>query len=149
MPDTVDFNFIARQLERVLTEQREMRSEITDMRHDMGGVSGEMGSVRGELTNLRGEVAGIHGDLLSMRGDLAEVRNDLADMRRAILQLIEKAQRHERRFDELEHRIVEIKDDMELMIRSEVMGRLAYFETRMETRFREGFAEGEQPLLTP
>ena len=35
------------------------------------------------------------------------------------------------------------------MMRSEVMGRLANFETKMEARFREGFSEGEQPLLTP
>jgi hypothetical protein len=78
-----------------------------------------------------------------------EMRADMADMRRAILQLIDKSIRHERRFDELEHRIVEAKADIELMMRQEVMGRLANFETRMEARFREGFSEGEQPLLTP
>ncbi len=78
-----------------------------------------------------------------------EIRNDLADMRRAVLQLIDKAQRHERRFDELEHRIVETKDDLGLMIRSELMGRMANFETRMQARMSEGFSEGDQPLLTP
>lgn len=100
MPDTVDLNFLASLSERILNEQRELRS-------------------------------------------------DVADLRRAVLQLIDKAQRHERRFDELERRIVETKDDMELMIRSELMGRMAHFETRMEARFREGFSEGDQPLLTP
>jgi len=107
MSDTVDLNFLAMQIERVLTGQREIREEMSIMRGDM------------------------------------------ADMRRAILQLIDKAMRHERRFDELERRIVETKDDIELMMRSQVMGRLANFETRMEARFREGFSEGEQPLLTP
>ena len=136
MPDneTVDLNFLARLIERNITEQREMRAELSGMRVELSGVHGELGGVRGEL-----------GD---MRNDLVDVRNDLADMRRAILQLIEKAQRHERRFDELEHRIVETKDDMELMIRSELMGRLAHFETKMEERFG-GFSESEQPLLTP
>jgi chromosome segregation ATPase len=120
MSEIVDLNFLARLIERNNAEQREMRAELADMRGELGGV----------------------------RGDLVDVRNDLADMRRAILQLIEKAQRHERRFDELEHRIVETKDDMELMIRSELMGRLAHFETRLESRFG-GLAEGDQPLLTP
>jgi len=77
-----------------------------------------------------------------------EMRGEIADMRRGLLQLIEKAQRHELRFDELERRIVETKDDMELMIRSELMGRLANFETRMEARF-SGFSEDGPPLLTP
>jgi len=84
-----------------------------------------------------------------MREEMVGMRSDMADMRRAILQLIDKAQRHERRFDELEHRIVEAKADIELMMRSEVMGRLANFETKIEMRFREGFSEGGQPLLTP
>lgn len=114
MSDTVNLDFLARQIDRVLTEQREMRGELAGMREDMTVMSRE-----------------------------------IADMRRATLQLIEKSIRHERRFDELEHRIVETKDDMELMIRSELMGRMAHFESKMEARFSEGFSEPEQPLLTP
>lgn len=121
MADNVDLNFLATQFERVLTGQREIRDEQREIREELTGI----------------------------RQEMSVMRSDMADMRRAILQLIDKAMRHERRFDELERRIVEAKDDIELMMRSEVMGRLAYFETKMEARFREGFSEGEQPRLTP
>jgi hypothetical protein len=60
-----------------------------------------------------------------------------------------KAQRHERRFDELEHRIVETKDDLELMIRSELIGLMPNFDSRIKARMSEGFSEGDQPLLSP
>jgi hypothetical protein len=44
----------------------------------------------------------------------------------------------------LDGRIVAIRDDLELMLKSEVMGSLAHFETRMEHLISERIGSNEK-----
>jgi hypothetical protein len=53
------------------------------------------------------------------------VRSELKDVRSLALQTVEYARRLERNGNEL-------KDDLELLLKSEIMGRLSNFETRLE-----------------
>ncbi len=76
--------------------------------------------------------------------ELRIVRNENGSMRTIMLGLSEQGRRIERRlgeldrrFSELDRRLDEVKDDMELMIRSEMMGRLGNFEVRFERRLEE------------
>jgi hypothetical protein len=58
---------------------------------------------------------------------LQDVRREMADQRDLLLALVEQGQR-------LERRITETRDDIELMLKAELMGRMGNFETRFETR---------------
>lgn len=57
--------------------------------------------------------------------ELQKLRRELADVRTLTLQGIEHSRRLERNTNEL-------KDDLELLLKSELMGRLGNFEVRME-----------------
>jgi hypothetical protein len=65
---------------------------------------------------------------------LRDIRREMTDQRTLLLALVEQGQRLERRMGELERRISEIKDDIEIMLKAELMGRLGNFETRFEQR---------------
>ena len=54
-------------------------------------------------------------------------RRELNAVRSVLLDVVEQGRRTERR-------ITEVKDDVELMVKSELMGRLGYFESRIEAR---------------
>lgn len=58
---------------------------------------------------------------------LRDIRREMTDQRSLLLALVEQGQR-------LERRISETRDDIELMLRAELMGRLGNFETRFEQR---------------
>jgi len=61
---------------------------------------------------------------------LQDVRREMADQRDLLLALVEQGQR-------LERRITETRDDIELMLKAELMGRMGNFEARFETRLEE------------
>jgi hypothetical protein len=58
---------------------------------------------------------------------LQDVRREMTDQRGLLLALVEQGQR-------LERRITETRDDIELMLKAELMGRMGNFESRFETR---------------
>lgn len=82
---------------------------------------------------------------------LRELRTDLRRQLTLLLQLADAAQRHDRRFaemdrrfaemdrrfDEMGHRIAESRDELELMLKSELMGRFTHFETQMDERLAQ------------
>lgn len=63
---------------------------------------------------------------------LKEIRSGQRDQRTLLLQSVDYARRVEHRLDALDRRIGKMRDDLELMIKSELMGRLGHFETQME-----------------
>jgi hypothetical protein len=67
---------------------------------------------------------------------LRAIRRENADFRTLLLGLVTQGQRLERRMGELDRRMIEMRDDIELMLKSEVMGR----ETRIE-RLIEALSE--------
>ncbi len=89
--------------------------------------------------------------MVRVMDELKIVRNENGSMRTIMLGLSEQGRRIERRLGELDRRVGELdrrigefdrrldeaKDDMELMIRSEMMGRLGNFEIRFERRLEE------------
>jgi len=82
--------------------------------------------------------------MVRVMDELKIVRNENGSMRTIMLGLSDQGRRIERRlgeldrrFGELDRRLDEAKDDMELMIRSEMMGRLGNFEIRFERRLEE------------
>ena len=75
--EKVDLNFIARQLERVLTEQAAMRTEQAIFREDMASMRNEQASLRTEMTSMRTEMA-------SMREQIARLDSKLDLTRQSI-----------------------------------------------------------------
>lgn len=55
------------------------------------------------------------------------VRSEMADLRTVTLASVDHSRRIERRLEE-------VRDDLELVIKSELMGRMGHFETRLEDR---------------
>jgi hypothetical protein len=65
---------------------------------------------------------------------LKELRKDVRDVRTVVLQLAEQNRRLERRFNEL-------KDDLELMVKSELLGALTHFQNKIEIYVEQRLAE--------
>ena len=106
------------------------------------------------------------------RDNLAEtkaLRGEVADVRTLSLQTVEYMRRMEQRLDArisgvdarisdldgrianvdsrisgLDDRMVGIRDDLEIMLKSELMGRLGHFETRMENLLDQRLANREK-----
>lgn len=66
---------------------------------------------------------------LMQRGldEQAATRREVGEMRSLLLALAEQGRRVERR-------VGEVRDDIELMVKAELMGRLGHFETQIEAR---------------
>jgi hypothetical protein len=65
---------------------------------------------------------------------LKEIRSEQNQHRTLLLQTIDYMRKMEQRLD---GRMVALRDDLELMLKSEVMGSLANFETRIENLISE------------
>ena len=61
---------------------------------------------------------------------LRDIRREMTDQRTLLLALVEQGQR-------LERRITETRDDIELMLKAELMGRMGNFEVRFDARLDE------------
>jgi hypothetical protein len=72
---------------------------------------------------------------------LEEIRSEQGKQRDLLLQTVDYMRKMEQRLD---GRIVAIRDDLELMLKSEVMGSLAHFETRMEHLISERIGSNEK-----
>jgi hypothetical protein len=57
----------------------------------------------------------------------ARNRRELTEIRSLLLAVVDQGRRTERR-------VAELRDDIELMLKAELMGRLGNFETRIESR---------------
>lgn len=68
--------------------------------------------------------------------ELRELKTELGEVRRLTLLVSEHTHR-------LDRRIGELLDDLELMIKSELMGRQAHFETRLEAPIGDVVARPE------
>ena len=68
---------------------------------------------------------------------LKEIRVELRDHRTLLLQLGDASRRHDRRFNDLEHRMGDLSGELELMVKSEVMGRLTHFETQIDEKLAQ------------
>lgn len=62
-----------------------------------------------------------------------------------LLQLVDANRRQDRRFEELDRRIGDTRDEIELMLKGEMIGRLTHFETRIDERL-EALAERVKAL---
>ena len=61
--------------------------------------------------------------LENIQREQRDIRKELGDIRQLALGIVDQGNRTDRR-------IVDLKDELELMIKAELMGRLAHFETR-------------------
>ena len=82
---------------------------------------------------------------------LGEIQTDLRQQLPLLLQLTDAVRRHDRRFDvmdrrfdevdrrfnEMSLRLSETRDEIELMVKSELMGRLTHFETQGNERLAQ------------
>jgi hypothetical protein len=75
--------------------------------------------------------------LREIRRDVGDVRHEVGEQRLLALALAEQGQRLERRMTDLERRMGEMLGELELMLKTELMGRMGHFETRMEARIEE------------
>ena len=76
---------------------------------------------------------------------LKDLRKEVRDVRTLVLQLADRTRRleqyQETQFVAVNQRLNGLKDDLELMIKSELMGRLGNFEIRMMNLIEERLAE--------
>ena len=68
---------------------------------------------------------------------LKELRAEMRDHRTLLLQLAEASRRHDRRFSDLERRLSDMGGELELMLKSELMGRLTHFETQIDEKLAQ------------
>ena len=71
-------------------------------------------------------------DLTFLGKQLERVLTRATNAETLALQNIEYSRRLERQMDNLGRRLSEQKDDLELIVKAEIMGRLGHFEVRME-----------------
>jgi len=65
---------------------------------------------------------------------LREIRAEVREHRTLLLQLVDAGRRRDRRFDDIERRISDTRDEIELMLKGELLGRLAHFETAIDEK---------------
>ncbi len=65
---------------------------------------------------------------------LKELRAEMREHKAMLLQLVDASRRHDRRFDDLEHRFGDLRSELELMLKGELMGRLSHFETQIDEK---------------
>jgi uncharacterized protein YicC (UPF0701 family) len=76
--------------------------------------------------------------------ELKDMRREMGDVRGLTLDLSDKVQRLDRSINEVKRDMHDIKDDIWIMLKSELMGRQGNFETRVEARLAE-FADRLPP----
>ena len=90
-------------------------------------VLGEQTETRRETTEARQDLVEARREVTEMRREQATVRRENGEMRTLLLLLSDQGRRAERKLGE-------IRDEIELMVKSELMGRLGHFETQIEAR---------------
>ena len=82
--------------------------------------------------------------LREIQAEQREQRIEQRDMRSLLLAQVDQGRRTDRRLAEMERRLAEMKrrlselrDDLELMLKAELMGRLGHLETQTGHRFDE------------
>ena len=72
-----------------------------------------------------------------IQGERRDQRVEQRDMRSLLLTQVEQGRCVERRLGEVDRRLSELRDDLELTLKAELMGRLGYLETQLGHRFGE------------
>ena len=75
--------------------------------------------------------------LQDIQAEQREQRTELRDVRSVLLAQVEQGRRLERRLGDVDRRVSELRDDLKLMLKAELMGRLGYLETQIGHRFDE------------
>ncbi|MFZ0209000.1 MAG: hypothetical protein WAL59_23310 [Roseiarcus sp.] len=78
-----------------------------------------------------------HPDDSLMLSILKDIRVELRDHRTLLLQLADGLRRHDRRFNDMERRLGDLSAELELMVKSELMGRLTHFETQIDEKLAQ------------
>ena len=65
------------------------------------------------------------------------IRKENNEVRSLLLALVDQTRRIERRLADVERRLGEVVSDVELMVKSELMGRMGIFEQQSESRYDE------------
>jgi len=72
---------------------------------------------------------------------LRDIRREKGEQRSLLLNLVDYARKLEQRIDQVERRlddrIMSLRDDLELMLKSNFLGKLTHFETRIAGRLAE------------
>jgi len=71
-------------------------------------------------------VRGLDGQR-ALRSEQKMLRGEVTEMRSLLLSVADQVRRTERR-------VTEVRDDIELMVKAELMGRLGHFEAQLESR---------------
>jgi len=69
------------------------------------------------------------------------IRKDIRDVTKVALSTLDHGRRVERNLAELRRHLDEIRDDIELVVKSEIMGRFADVETRLDARLDQAINE--------
>jgi hypothetical protein len=78
-----------------------------------------------------------HPDDALMLSISKDIRVELRDHRTLLLQLADGSRRHDRRFNDMERRLGDLSAELELMVKSELMGRLSHFETQIDEKLAQ------------
>ena len=75
--------------------------------------------------------------LRELRAEIRELRAEGQQHRTMLLQLLDATRGHDRRFNEVELRISDVRAELELMLKAELLGRLTHFETQIDERLAQ------------
>jgi hypothetical protein len=75
--------------------------------------------------------------MLQSLNEQREMRREVGEQRSPLLALAEQGQRLDRRMGDVERRMGEMREDIELMLKAELMGRMGNFEVVVEHRLDE------------
>nr|WP_294503507.1 hypothetical protein [uncultured Rhodopila sp.] len=72
-----------------------------------------------------------------IKREMKDMRREMGDVRGLTLALSDKVERLDRSINEVKRDMHDIKDDIWIMLKAELMGRQGNFETRVEARLAE------------
>jgi uncharacterized protein YhaN len=75
--------------------------------------------------------------MLQSLNEQREMRREMGEQRSLLLALADQGQRLDHRMSDVERRMGEMRDDIELMLKTELMGRMGMFEAQVGHRLDE------------
>jgi septal ring factor EnvC (AmiA/AmiB activator) len=131
MAENVDNSLMLEILKEVRKDQQEMRTDLHEVRQDQ--------------QQMRADLQEVRKDQQEMRLELQEVRKEQRDQRTLLLKTVDAVRTlhlyAEKRFSDVEERLRAHRDDLGLMLRSELLRSLTSFQSRIESYVDRRLAE--------
>lgn len=68
-------------LRQILSENQEMRNEISGLKNEILGLKEEMAHVKGEISSLKGEMTNVQNEIIGLKDEMANVKCEVSDLK--------------------------------------------------------------------